>query len=52
MFILVQLEDIVRIPPEEFDQEGEAIHYQLNQKFANKVRARIPPFVSVFLLVY
>ena len=38
MFVLVLLEDIVRIPPEEFKKEGEAIHHQLNAKFSNKVR--------------
>lgn len=38
MFILVLLEDIVRIPPEEFSSEADAIHFQVNQKYANKVR--------------
>jgi len=42
MFVLVLIEDIVRIPPEEFNTEGEAIHHQVNQKFANKVRCARP----------
>lgn len=37
MFVLVLLEDTVRIPPEDFSKEAEAIHYQINQKFTNRV---------------
>lgn len=41
MFTLVLLEDTVRIPPEEFDDEASAIHYHINEKYTNKVIDRV-----------
>ncbi|XP_049848752.1 DNA-directed RNA polymerase III subunit RPC8-like [Schistocerca gregaria] len=37
MFNLVELEDTIQILPECLDQVVEAIHYEINKKFANKV---------------
>jgi DNA-directed RNA polymerase subunit E'/Rpb7 len=38
MFVLVLISDILRIPPSDFDlQEVDALKFQINKKFANKV---------------
>ena len=38
MFLLALIEDTVRIPPSEFDaKELEAIQFQINNKYSNRV---------------
>jgi DNA-directed RNA polymerase subunit E'/Rpb7 len=39
MFVIVVITDTLRIPPSDFDlPESEALKFQINKKFANKVR--------------
>jgi DNA-directed RNA polymerase subunit E'/Rpb7 len=39
MFTLVEIEDTVRLPPDEWEDEIDSTKTQLNRKFCNKVRA-------------
>eukprot|EP01130_Rhizamoeba_saxonica_P017482 TRINITY_DN8486_c0_g1_i1.p1 TRINITY_DN8486_c0_g1~~TRINITY_DN8486_c0_g1_i1.p1 ORF type:complete len:243 (-),score=74.19 TRINITY_DN8486_c0_g1_i1:87-815(-) len=37
MFILVELEDTIRIPPNDFDNELEALKFKIGEKYANRI---------------
>lgn len=39
MFILITVEDTIRVPPEDFESERESIEHQINDKYCNKVCA-------------
>jgi DNA-directed RNA polymerase subunit E'/Rpb7 len=49
MFVIVVMSDTLRIPPSDFDlPESEVLKFQINKKFANKVKNNIKNKLYVF----